>query len=88
MLSGGVFSFLVMFLFSRIKVFSPIGVSVLGAVSHATGQVIVAMILLGTKAVVYYLPFIGILSIITGVFSGILTKAYLTKSITARFLNQ
>lgn len=87
-LSGGVFSFLVMFLFSRIKVFSPIGVSVLGAVSHATGQVIVAMILLGTKAVVYYLPFIGILSIITGVFSGILTKAYLTKSITARFLNQ
>ncbi|MDE7263639.1 MAG: Gx transporter family protein [Anaeroplasmataceae bacterium] len=86
-LSGGVLSFLLMYLFSRIKVFSPIGVSVIGAVSHAMGQVAIAIILLGTKAVIYYLPFIGILSIITGIFSGILTKVYLSKSITARFLN-
>ncbi|MBD5390690.1 Gx transporter family protein [bacterium] len=85
-LCGGMLSFLVMFLFSKIKVFSPIGVSVLGAVSHASGQVFAAMLLLGTQAVVYYLPFIGILSIATGVFSGILTKVYLSKSITQRFL--
>ncbi|MDE6407176.1 MAG: Gx transporter family protein [Anaeroplasmataceae bacterium] len=86
-LSGGMVSFLIMYLFSRIKVFSPIGVSVLGAVSHATGQVMVAIIILGTKAVVYYLPFIGLLSIGTGIISGIITRLYLKKSITARFLN-
>lgn len=86
-LSGGVLSFIVMFLFSRLKIFSPIGVSVLGAVSHATGQVLAAIVLLGTQAVMYYLPFIAILSIVTGVFSGILTKVYLVKSITARFIN-
>ncbi|MDE5546303.1 MAG: Gx transporter family protein [Anaeroplasmataceae bacterium] len=86
-LSGGLLSFLIMYLFSRIKVFSPIGVSVLGAVSHATGQVIAAILMLGTQAVVYYLPFIGILSIGTGIISGIITRLYLRKSITARFLN-
>ncbi|MDE6047886.1 MAG: Gx transporter family protein [Anaeroplasmataceae bacterium] len=86
-LSGGLLSFLIMYLFSRIKVFSPIGVSVLGAVSHATGQVIAAILMLGTQAVIYYLPFIGILSIGTGIISGIITRLYLKKSITARFLN-
>lgn len=86
-LSGGVLSFFVMYLFSRIKTFSPVGVSVLGAVSHATGQVIVAILLLSTKAVVYYLPFIAILSIATGALSGYLTHSYLKRSITARFLN-
>lgn len=35
-LSGGLTSFIIMFLFSRIKIFSPVGVSVLGSISHAT----------------------------------------------------
>ena len=86
-LSGGVLSFFVMYLFSRLKIFSPVAVSVLGAVSHATGQVIVAIIILSSQAVVYYLPFIAILSIATGALSGILTNAYLKRSITANLLN-
>lgn len=86
-LSGGMLSFLIMYVFSRIKVFSPIGVSVLGAISHATGQVIAAILLLGSQAVLYYLPFIGLLSIVTGIVSGIITNLYLKKSITSRFLN-
>lgn len=84
--SGGMISFVIMFIFSRLKWFSPIGVSVLGAVSHAVGQIIVAVILLGTSTVFYYLPFIAILSIVTGVFSGILVYTYLKRSITKRFL--
>ena len=86
-LSGGVLSFLIMFFFSRVKIFSPIGVSVLGAVSHAGGQVLIAILLLSTSAVLYYLPFIGILSLITGIFSGVLTKVYLKRSITRIKLN-
>ena len=86
---GGMLSFIVMYLFSRLPFFSPIGVSVLGAVSHASGQVFAAMGmgLLSIQAVVYYLPLIGLLSILTGIFSGVITKVYLNKSITARFLN-
>lgn len=85
-LSGGMLSFLIMFLFSRIKVFSCIGVSVLGSVGHATGQILIAILMLSTSAVLYYLPFIGILSVVTGVLSGIITKLYLRRSITKRFI--
>ena len=86
-LSGGVTSFILMFFFSRIKIFSPVGVSVLGSISHATGQIFVAIGLLGTNAVVYYLPFIALLSILTGILSGIIAKVYLAKSVTKQFLN-
>lgn len=86
-LSGGMLSFLIMFLFSRIKVFSIIGVSVLGSIFHCVGQILIAIILLSTDAVIYYLPFIAILSLATGVLSGLITKGYLKISITNRFLS-
>lgn len=85
-LSGGMLSYLVMLLFSRLKFFSPIGVSVLGAVSHATGQILIAILLLKTSAVLYYLPWIAILSVLTGALSGFLVKVYLKRSITYRFI--
>ncbi|MGM9969270.1 MAG: Gx transporter family protein [Anaeroplasma sp.] len=84
--SGGVFSFLVMFIFSRIKAFSPIGVSAIGAVFHSIGQIIIAMMVLDTKEVIVYLPYIGLLSLLTGILSGIITRIYLKRSITARFV--
>ncbi len=86
-LSGGVLSFVFMWLFSRFKFFSAIGVSVIGSISHCVGQILIAIILLGTKAVIGYLPFILILSVVTGVFSGILAMTYLKRSITKKFIN-
>lgn len=85
-LSGGMLSFLVMFLFSRIKIFSKIGVSVLGSLAHATGQIIVAMLLLESVDLVYYLPFIAVLSLGTGILSGVITTLYLKRSITKQFV--
>ncbi len=87
-LTGGILSYLLMLLFSRGKIFSPIGVSVLGAVGHTVGQIVIAIILLDTTAVVYYLPLIALLSVFTGVFSGILARAYLKRSITKQFLEE
>ncbi len=87
-LTGGILSYLLMLLFSRGKIFSPIGVSVLGAVGHTVGQIVIAIILLDTTAVVYYLPLIALLSVLTGVFSGILARAYLKRSITKQFLEE
>lgn len=86
-LSGGILSFLVMLLFSRIKIFSPIGTSVLGAISHSFGQIIVAIIIMGTDAVLYYLPFIALLSIITGILSGVIANEYLKRSITNNYIH-
>jgi heptaprenyl diphosphate synthase len=86
-LSGGMLSFLIMLLFSRIKVFSKIGVSVLGSLFHAAGQIFVAMILLESIDLVYYLPFIAILSIGTGILSGVVASLYLKRSITKQFVS-
>lgn len=85
-ISGGMLSFIIMLLFSRIKVFSVIGVSVLGSISHCMGQIIAAIFLLSSQAVVYYLPFIALLSCATGIICGIITKLYLKRSITKRFI--
>ena len=85
-LSGGMLSYLVMFLFSRIKVFSKIGVSILGALSHAAGQIFIAMIMLESFDLLYYLPFIALLSVGTGIISGMITSLYLKRSITYKFI--
>ena len=85
-LSGGILSYIVMLIFSRIKVFSPIGVSVLGSISHSIGQIIVVIIIINLDAVLYYLPFILVLSLATGILSGFITKEYLKRSITKNIL--
>lgn len=85
-LSGGMISFLIMLLFSKIKIFSIIGTSVLGAVSHAAGQIFIAMLLLETGQVIYYLPLIGVLSTITGIFTGVLCKIIVKRKLLSNFM--
>ena len=71
-LTGAIFSLGIMILFYvLIKKFSIIGVSVIGSLFHITGQVLIAMIFLGSAYVILYLPIIAISAIITGVFVGI-----------------
>lgn len=71
-LAGAILSLGVMILFhTLIKKFSIIGVSVLGALFHIIGQIIVAMIFLESIYVLYYLPLIAVTSIITGVLVGL-----------------
>ena len=71
-LVGAFLSLGIMILFYLlIKKFSIIGVSVIGAIFHVFGQIIVAMIFLSTAYILYYLPVIAISAVITGVFVGI-----------------
>ena len=70
-LTGAAFSLGIMILFYLlIKKFSIIGVSVIGSLFHVTGQILIAMIYLGTAYIFLYLPVIAISAIITGVFVG------------------
>lgn len=87
-LAGGILSYIVMLIFSKIKIFSPIGVSVLGSISHCLGQIIVVVIIINLDAVLYYLPFIVVLSIITGILSGFIARTYLNRSITKNVLGE
>ena len=71
-LTGAALSLGIMILFYvLIRKFSIIGVSVIGSIFHVTGQILVAMLYLGKPYVLYYLPFIGLSAIITGVLVGI-----------------
>ena len=74
-LAGGLFSFIVMFVLSKLsKNLSYVFISISGAISHSIGQIIVALIVTSTVEVFYYLPFILLLSIPTGILTGIIAK--------------
>ena len=74
-LTGAAASLTIMIIFYLfIKKFSIIAVSVVGSLFHVSGQIVVAMIYMGTVYVVYYLPIIAISAIVTGVFVGIVAK--------------
>ena len=74
-LAGAVMSLGIMILlYLIVRKFSVIGVSVIGSVFHVTGQILVAMAFLGTSYIVFYLPFIALTAIITGVFVGLVAR--------------
>lgn len=74
--AGAVLSFFVMLLFRGLRRFplSIIGVSILGAVFFNVGQLSVASWIIGSKGIFVYLPIMGLLSIVTGLFVGLVSK--------------
>lgn len=70
-LAGAVFSFAAMLFAKRCRCFSMAGVSVLGGVFHNVGQTVVAMIVVETFAVMYYLPILIVAGVVTGAVLGL-----------------
>ena len=71
-LAGGILSTLIMILLKRSNKFSPVGVSAAGGITHNIGQIIIAMILLQTKFIVWYLPALWLSGVVSGVIIGII----------------
>ena len=71
-LAGGLLSFLVMFLLKKSRRFGPVGISAAGGVAHNFGQILVAMFVLETDKLIYYLPVLCISGTVAGVAVGIL----------------
>ena len=69
--AGAVLSLLVMALLKKVDKLSAVGVSVAGGVSHNLAQVLVAMLLLDTPQIAYYLIVLAITGTISGVFIGL-----------------
>ena len=81
-LTGAVMSLGVMILFCLlIKKFSIIGVSVIGSLFHVTGQILIAMIYMGSVYVVYYLPIIALFAVITGILFGFIARAIIKTNV-------
>ena len=79
-LAGAVLSLAVMGLLKKSGKFSPTGVSVAGGVGHNAGQILVAMALLETAEIGYYLPVLCVSGTVAGILVG-LTAALLLKRV-------
>ena len=80
--AGAFLSLTVMWFLKRIRKFSQVGVSIAGAVSHNLAQVIVAILVLGTKEIGFYMPILAVSGTVAGIFvgfSGILLLKYTAK---------
>ena len=80
-LGGGILSFAMMALMKRLDLLSIVGVSVIGAVFHNIGQILVAMCILESTVLLYYLPFLLVSALVAGVLIGIL-GAMMSKRLT------
>ena len=79
-LAGGILSFLVMWLAKKTNKLSMTGVSVLGGVFHNVGQILLAMWILETESLLYYLPVLMVSGSVAGIVIGLLS-ALITKRI-------
>lgn len=78
--AGAFLSLLVMAVLKKLDFLSTVGVSVLGAVCHNLGQIIIAMIFLKTIEIGYYMIILTLTGTIAGILIG-LCAAYLTRAL-------
>lgn len=77
-LAGATLSLLLMAIMKKIKLFSTVGVSVIGAVMHNLGQILVAIFLFDSLEIGYYMLILTVTGVIAGALIG-LTAASLQK---------
>lgn len=70
-IAGFVLSVTIMAILKKTSLFSTVGVSIAGGVFHNLGQIIVAMILLQTKEIGYYMIVLAITGTVAGILIGI-----------------
>lgn len=71
-LSGALLSITAMALVKHFTKLSIIGVSIIGSIFHSIGQIMIAMVFLKTTNMVYYLPWLLLFSIPTGIIVGLI----------------
>ncbi len=79
-LAGGILSFIIMLILKKTRKFSVYGVSVAGGVSHNIGQILVAMAVLQSSMVIYYLPFLLVAGVAAGIIVGMLAAVLVKRS--------
>ncbi|MGN1002718.1 MAG: Gx transporter family protein [Oscillospiraceae bacterium] len=78
-LAGAVLSLLVMLLLVKSGKFGTTGVSVAGAVAHNAGQILMAMLLLETAQISFYLPVLCVSGTVAGICVGLLSAVLLKR---------
>lgn len=70
-LAGAVLSLAVMAILRKLNFLSTVGVSVAGGVFHNLGQILAAMLLLGTAELGYYMVVLAVTGTVAGIFVGL-----------------
>lgn len=83
-LGGGLLSLAVMIFLKKTGQFTVAGVSLGGGASHNVGQLLIAMFVVQTYQVGYYLPVLLIAGVITGAVIGILSAEVLKRTQSIR----
>ena len=83
-LAGGVLSMLCMSMLSRVKGMHPITVSMAGGVAHNVGQVALAMIILQTPHLLYYMAVLMLVGLACGALTGIVASSVMKHLKTIR----
>lgn len=78
-LGGAFLSTVMMYLAKKIKIFSVVGVSIVGAISHNIGQVLVGMVMINTN-IIYSLPYLLLCSLLTGLVVGFISKMLMERA--------
>lgn len=71
-IAGGALSLALMVLFKRLKIFSTVGVSVIGGISHNLAQIGVAILLFETWQIGYYMAVLVFSGTLAGILVGVL----------------
>lgn len=85
-LAGAVLSLLVMALMKKADFFSTVGVSILGGVFHNLGQILVAVVLLNSTLIGYYMIILTITGTLAGVFVGLAGSILLKRLVNMKLL--
>ena len=81
-LAGAVLSLTLMYLLKRLDIVSMVGVSIVGGVSHNLGQILVAMWLMETAEIGYYMIVLTVTGTIAGVLIG-LASSFIMRYLTS-----
>ena len=70
-IAGAVLSLGTMIILEKLDFMSSVGVSVAGALAHNVGQILVAMVLMQTSQIMWYLIVLSITGVVSGIFVGL-----------------
>jgi heptaprenyl diphosphate synthase len=75
--AGALLSLVLMSIAKRINFFSQVGVSIIGGVAHNAGQILVAMLVMETAEIGYYMIVLTVSGTIAGILIGLAGSAVL-----------
>ena len=77
--AGGLLSMLAMVLLYKLQGFHILTIAMVGAVMHNVGQVVLAMLMLQTERLIYYMAILMLVGLVTGYITGTVARILLQR---------